>query len=148
VITKPLPSNTCSFLQLLHSNGTTRNITPSFRLFVPNGLQAYHHFFSEGRACNVCASFHLPFCGSISHGVYSPSASAAPSLRLLVLSGSLIGCQSVQVYHHHLPLVGAAKVPRVVNAPAFMAPTLCAISSFVSEGVYLSTMSSLSFSAV
>jgi hypothetical protein len=38
------------------------------------------------------------------------TAPAAHSLRLLILSGSLIGCQSVQVYHHHhLPPVGVAK---------------------------------------
>jgi hypothetical protein len=34
---------------------------------------------------------------------------AAPSLRPLVPSGSLIRCELVQVYHHHLPLVGAGK---------------------------------------
>jgi hypothetical protein len=34
-------------------------------------------------------------------GVYSLTASDAPSLRPLVPSGSLIGCQSVQFYHHH-----------------------------------------------
>jgi hypothetical protein len=43
------------------------------------------------------------------HGVYSPTAPVAPSLKPLVQSDSLIGCQSVQVCHHHLPLVGAAK---------------------------------------
>jgi hypothetical protein len=80
----------------LHSNGSTRYIAPSLRLFVSNGLQAYRHFFSEG-----CAWSHLPPCSSFFHGVYSPTAPAAPSLRPLVPSGSLIGCQSVQVYHRH-----------------------------------------------
>jgi hypothetical protein len=36
------------------------------------------------------------------HGDYSPTGPAAPFLRPLILSGSLIRCESVQVYHHHL----------------------------------------------
>jgi hypothetical protein len=40
-----------------------------------------------------------PWLGS--HGDYSPTATATPSLKLLVPSGSLIRCQSVQVYYHH-----------------------------------------------
>jgi hypothetical protein len=43
------------------------------------------------------------------HGVYSPTAPAAPSLRPLVLSGSLVRCQLVQIYHHHRSPVGAVK---------------------------------------
>jgi hypothetical protein len=35
------------------------------------------------------------------HGDYSPTIPASPSLRLFVPNGSLIGCQSIQVYHHH-----------------------------------------------
>jgi hypothetical protein len=42
----------------------------------------------------------------ISHGDYS---SADPSLRTLVPSGSLLRCPLVQVYHYHLPPVGAGK---------------------------------------
>jgi hypothetical protein len=40
------------------------------------------------------------------------SPPTAPSLRLLVPSGSMIRCQSVQLYHHHLPLVGVGKSSR------------------------------------
>jgi hypothetical protein len=89
------------------------------------------------------------------HGVYS---STSPSLRLFVLSNSLIGCQSVQVYYHqpffpHIRMqtikillsVGGCKVPRVAGAPAYLALSLCAASSFVSEGANPSTMSSHSF---
>jgi hypothetical protein len=64
----------------------------------------------------------------------------APS-SLPVPSGSFIGCQSVQVYYCNLPPVGAAKGLRVVNACTFMAPTLCAISSFASDGANPSTVS-------
>jgi hypothetical protein len=42
------------------------------------------------------------------HGDVFPTALAAPSLRPLVPNGSLVGCQSVQFYHH-LPSVGEAK---------------------------------------
>jgi hypothetical protein len=45
-------------------------------------------------------TFLLPWLGS--HGDYSPIATAAPSLGPLVPSSSLIRCQSLQVYHHHL----------------------------------------------
>jgi hypothetical protein len=48
----------------------------------------------------------FPWLGN--HGDFSPTSPAAPSLRPLVLSGSLIGCQSAQVYHHHLPPAGAS----------------------------------------
>jgi hypothetical protein len=36
-----------------------------------------------------------------SHSDYSQTAPTAPSLRPLIPSGSLIRCQSVQVYNHH-----------------------------------------------
>jgi hypothetical protein len=37
--------------------------------------------------------------------VFTLTASAAPSFRPLLLTGSLTGRQSVQVYHHHPPLL-------------------------------------------
>jgi hypothetical protein len=64
-----------------------------------------HFFFSKDCACDICNRSHLsapPWLGS--HGVYSPTAPIAPSLRALVPSSSLIRCQSVQVCHHHPPL--------------------------------------------
>jgi hypothetical protein len=65
-------------------------------------------------------------------------------LRPLVLRGSLIGCQSVQVYYHQ-PFSTSwnttrckqqrfffrslqAKLPKVAGAPASPAPTLCTVS--------------------
>jgi hypothetical protein len=46
---------------LLHSNGSTCYIAPFLRLFILNGLEAYHHFFfSKG-----CAWAHLLPCGSV-----------------------------------------------------------------------------------
>jgi hypothetical protein len=38
----------------------------------------------------------------ISQGDYSPTAPTAPSLRPYFPSGSLISCEPLQVYHHHL----------------------------------------------
>jgi hypothetical protein len=45
----------------LPSNGSMWHIAPSLRLFVPNSLQVYHHFFfSEGCVCDVCDRSCLP----------------------------------------------------------------------------------------
>jgi hypothetical protein len=72
--------------------------------------------------------------------------SAAPSLRQLTPSGSLIRCPSVQVCHHHFLLSVRAKVPRVVSVPTSMAlKLLLVVSYFVLEGRDPSTMSSHSF---
>jgi hypothetical protein len=50
-----------SFTESLVSNGSTHHIAPFLRLFIPNGLQAYHHFFSsEGCACDVHDQSRLP----------------------------------------------------------------------------------------
>jgi hypothetical protein len=111
-------------LQSLPSNGSTCYTVPSFRLFVPNSLQAYRHFFfSEGCACDNCNQPRLPSLWLSSHGDYSPTA---PSLRPLVLSSFLIRCKPVQVYHHQLrsrvPFHSVqAKVPRVGDAPTSLA---------------------------
>jgi hypothetical protein len=77
-------------------------------------------------------------------------------LLLLIPSGSLIGCQLVQVYCHHLSfhimthhgmqtikillLVSVDKIPRVARALTSPVLTLCAVSSFVSEGANPSSM--------
>jgi hypothetical protein len=108
--TKPLPSN----VRLQYSSlQASCQIAPSLRLFVVNGLQAYHHFFfSEGCACNVCAWFHHPSHGSVFPWSLTSLLSNCCRCYLLKTArpkSSLIGCQSVQVYHHHLPLVGAIK---------------------------------------
>jgi hypothetical protein len=91
-----LASAVVSFVsQSLPSNRPIHHIAPSLRLFVPESLQVYRHFFfSEGCVCEVCDLSHLPSLWLTSHGDYSPTASAAPSLRLLILRGSLIKCQS------------------------------------------------------
>jgi hypothetical protein len=61
-----------------------------------------HFFFSEGCACDICDEPRLPFPWLGSHGDYSPTAPAAPSLRPLILRGSLIRCEPVKLYHHRL----------------------------------------------
>jgi hypothetical protein len=67
-------------------------------------------------------------------------AHAAPSLRPLVPIGSLVGCQSIQMCHHHpVSPIGGGKLPRVSSALTFPAPTLCSLFS-VSEGTDPSTM--------
>jgi hypothetical protein len=96
-------------LLLLHAFSTMEMFTKqpsSSKLFRLSGvtshcllLKAIHP--AEGCACDVCAWFHFPSRGSVFHGVYSATAPTAPSLRLLVLSGSLIRCQSTQIYHLH-----------------------------------------------
>jgi hypothetical protein len=84
----------------LPSNGSTRHIAPSLRLFLPNSLHAYRHFFFfEVCGCDVCDRSHLPSPWLGFHGDYSATA---PSLRPLVLSGSLIRSEPVQLYHHRL----------------------------------------------
>jgi hypothetical protein len=131
----------------LPSNGSTCYTAPSLRLFVLKSLQAYcHFFFSEGWACDVCERPRLPSPWLSSHGDYSPIALPAPSLRLLVLSGSLTRCELVQVYHHQprsrASLVGMGKVLRVVDAPTSLTLKLLVVSSFTSEGAKPSTIPS------
>jgi hypothetical protein len=78
------------------SKGSTCHNAPSLRLFVPNSIQAYRHFFSEGCACDVCDWPRLLSPWHDPHGNYSPTAPAAHSLRQLVPSGSLIRFEPVQ----------------------------------------------------
>jgi hypothetical protein len=132
----------------LASNEPALYTAPSLRLFVTYSLQVYRHFFfSKGCACDVCDQSHLSPSWLGSHIDHSPTT---PYLRLFIPSSSLIRCQSIQGYYHH-PSFGPvqAKVPRVVNAPTFMAlKLLLVVSSFVPEGADPSTMSSHSFSPV
>jgi hypothetical protein len=56
----------------------------------------YHHFFFfEGCACDICDQPRLPSPLLGFHDNYSATAPAAPSLRPLVPSGSLIRCEPV-----------------------------------------------------
>jgi hypothetical protein len=71
----------------------------------------------------------------------SPTAPAAPSLRQLIPSGSLIRCQLIHVYHHPSFLLVWTKLARVASAPTTPALTLCAVSSFILEGADPFTMS-------
>jgi hypothetical protein len=125
------------FTESLPSNGYTRHIAPSLRIFIPNSLQAYRHFFfSEGCACDVCVIglTFLPVARMFA--VFTlPTAPAAPSLRPLVPSGSLLRYHSVQVYHHHPVFpTGGAKLPIVAGTPTFSALTPCAVCFFRSGG--------------
>jgi hypothetical protein len=131
----------------LPSNRSTCYTAPSLRLFILNSLLAYcHFFFSEGCACDVCDWLQLPSPWFNSHGDYSPTALIAPSLRLLVPSGSLIRYEPVQMYHHQpwsrVLLVGAGKVPRVVYDRTSLTLKLLVVFYFVSETADPSTISS------
>jgi hypothetical protein len=103
---------------------------------------AYHHLFlCEGYACEVCDWLSLPSLWLGSPGDYSPTV---PSIRLVHMSRSHIGCEPVQVYylnllfHIMIPntlqtvkillLVSAGKLLRVVGAPTVPALNLCAAS--------------------
>jgi hypothetical protein len=89
----------------------------SLRLLVPSSLQAYNHFFfPEGCNCDVCDRHRLPSPWRGSQGDYSPTVPAAPSLRPLVPSGSLIRYQPVQLYHHHL----STKVRSILYTTTFI----------------------------
>jgi hypothetical protein len=88
---------------LLPSNRSTCYNAPSLRLFAPNSLQTYCHIFSsEGCACATCDRSHISPRGSVFMVFTAPTA---PSLRPLIPSGPLIGCQSV----HRLLWSGAGK---------------------------------------
>jgi hypothetical protein len=84
----------CSLLKAIHPEWPTG--VPPFLLFRGLCLR-----------CLCLVSPSSPWLGF--HGDYSPTAPTAPSLRPLIPSDSLIRCQSVQVYHHHLPPVGVDK---------------------------------------
>jgi hypothetical protein len=93
---------TCLSAKPLLSNGSTCYIAPTLRLFIPNNLPAYRYFlFSEGCACDVSDQSHLPSLWLSSQGDYSPTAPAAPTLKPLIPSSSVIRRQLVQVYYHH-----------------------------------------------
>jgi hypothetical protein len=64
---------------------------------------------------------------------YSPTVPAAPSLRLLIPSGFLIGCHLIQVYKHHSDFpVGVGKTTySMASTLTFPALSLCAVSSFI-----------------
>jgi hypothetical protein len=57
-------------------------------------------FRGLGLSCLSLVSPSSPWL--ISHGDYSASTPSVPFFRPLILSGSLIGCQSIQVYCHYL----------------------------------------------
>lgn len=83
--------------QSLPSNRSTSHTAASLRLFVPNSVQAYHHFFSEGCTCNVC-DWSLPSSrGLVLYAITSQLLLLLPSLRLAVPSGSLIWCELVHI---------------------------------------------------
>jgi hypothetical protein len=81
---------------LLPNNGSTCYIAPFWRIFVLNSLQVYNYFFFLG-LCLWCLWLVPPSPWLGSYGEFSPTA---PTLRPLVLSGSRIRCELVQVYHH------------------------------------------------
>lgn len=74
---------------------------PFLRLLIQSNLQVnLPFFFSEGMYL-----WHQPCFPSMwlsFHSDYFTTAPRAPSLMLLISSGSLISCELVQVYHHNL----------------------------------------------
>jgi hypothetical protein len=100
----------------LPRNGFTCYIAHSLRLL---SRIAYRHTtictFPEVCACDVCDLSLLPSLWLGSHGDYSLAAAAAPSLRLLILSGSLIRCEPAQLYHHQ----PRSKVPFLTSLLSF-----------------------------
>jgi hypothetical protein len=109
-------------------------IAASLGLFVSNCLQVYcHFFFFEGLClwCPFLTSPSSPWLGL--HNDCSPTSCAAPSLRPLASSSSLIQCQSIQIYHILFCLV-QAKDWRVISASTSPVLKLYAVCSFISEG--------------
>jgi hypothetical protein len=102
----------------LPGNRSTHYIAPSLRLFVPNGLQhtTISSFLMAVLVMYVISlTFLLLWLGF--HGDYCPTAPAAPFLKPLVTSSSLIRCQLVQVDPHHPAFpIGGGKSSSVVNA--------------------------------
>jgi hypothetical protein len=80
----------------------TCHTAPSLRQFVPESLHASQFFFSRFFSCDVCDRPRLLSSWLNSRGDYSLSAPAAPSLRPIVPSDSLIRGVPVHMYHHHL----------------------------------------------
>jgi hypothetical protein len=93
-----------AILRSLHSNGCTRYIVPSLRLFVTNGLED-----SKGCACDICDRSHLPPHGSVKTVLTLQLFPMLPPLRPFVTSGSLIRWEPVQVCHPFLLQSGAGK---------------------------------------
>jgi hypothetical protein len=61
----------------LPSNRSTCYTALSLRLFVPNSVQAYHYFFSNGCACDVCDCSHLPPHGLVLRWLLSNCSSCS-----------------------------------------------------------------------
>lgn len=125
-------------LLLLTSND---HIAPSLRLILLNSPQiCCHFFFSKCCACDVCDQSCPPFLWLDSQGDYPPTA---PSLRPPIPSGSLIRCQSVQVYHQHPSFpIGVGKSSESGQCSYISDPfKLLVASSFAWAVVSSSTMS-------
>jgi hypothetical protein len=75
--------------------------------------------------------------------VYSPTAPTAHSLKPLLQAGYVIRCESVQVYHHHLP-VGAAKSAQCTHM--YGSYTVCHLFFSFGGGRPLHNVQSLIFS--
>jgi hypothetical protein len=142
------PFITYPFLDPLPSILTHKhNTATSLRLFVPNKLQAYRHFFfSKDGACSICDRSHFPTRGSAFRGVHSPIVPAALSLRQHVPVGFLIRCQSVQdFYHHPASPIGEGKLPKMAGAPTFTSLTPRAVCFPFRRGRPLHSVSTLIF---
>jgi hypothetical protein len=88
----------------------------------------YHHLFPEGCAFDICDRSRLPSTWLDSHGDYFPTTLAAPFIRPLVPSGSVV----------------SASRSRCTTIIFFSEGCALDVSSLVSEGAVPSTMSSYS----
>jgi hypothetical protein len=131
----------------LPSNGSTRYIVTSLRLFVSNSLKAYRHFFFFRGLC-------LWRLWSV-----SPFSPVTRFSRRLLFNRSRYSLLKTVRLEWPPDKVQAGpgvwyfsdrwnKSSRVVNAPISAAFALCVVSSFVSERADSSTMSHYSHSAV
>jgi hypothetical protein len=93
------------------------HFSPFLRLFLPNSLRAkLHFFFSEGCVSDACDWSRLLSLWLGSHGDYSPTAPAAPSLILFVLCGYLVRSEPVQMYQYRFCSIAAnASFENVAN---------------------------------
>jgi hypothetical protein len=71
-----------------------KDARPEQLIGAPTGLAFRGLYLVSSRLLSPCMFF-------LSRGDYSPTATTAPSLKLLVASSSLISCRPVQVYYHH-----------------------------------------------
>jgi hypothetical protein len=106
----------------LPSNGYTRHITPSLRLFVPKSLQAYRHFFfSEGCAFSFYDRSHLPSDGSAFRWKLVGGSGSLQSLHsnariILQIKPRISSSTFFTIHYHHHPIKDSLQ-PELLTMP-------------------------------